>query len=263
MPESRSTGALKGAIGDILKVAQTRRGTPRVRSAEAYVRSVARLNYGAAVKKHFDRRQLKQMLKEMRRALPTLNREVYGITEVGRLSRIAADLGVVLQAHAFKGSDGTGLRGFYVNEAQVLKRPLIWINTATYPTAMAAAFWHEIGHHLTSRMWGIRHHPINLSYEANNRDGVADPKEIAADMVRVLAGYPNTTAQRLFGGSDMEALSGDVGTDLLVSKVRPHVRAVMGLDFQSRFSPRENLYLLGGIIHVAKLRATLLSEYGI
>ena len=261
MPESRSTGALKGAIGDILKVAQTRSTTPCVRNAEAYVRSVARLDYGAAVKKHFDRQQLKQMFKEMRKALPTLNLEVYRITEVGRLSRIAADLGVVLQAHAFKGSDATGLRGFYVNEAEVLKRPLIWINTATYPTAMAAAFWHEIGHHLTNRMWGIRPDPIGLSFGANYRDDLADPKEIAADMVRVLAGYPQPTAERLFGGSDMQGLSQD--TDLLVSKVRPHVRAVMGLDFRSRFSPKENLYLLGGIIHVAKLRTTLLSEYGI
>jgi hypothetical protein len=263
MPEKQSTGALKGAIGDILKAAQTRTGTPGLRDAEAYIRRVARLDYGAAVKKHFDRPQLKRMLKEMRKALPTLNREVYRVTEVGRLSGIAADLGVALQAHAFRGSDGTGLRGFYVNEAELLKRPLIWVNTATHPTAVAAAFWHEIGHHLTNRMWGLRNPPLSLSYGPNYHDDLDDPKEIAADMVRVLAGYPQPTAQRLFGGFDLEALSADVGADLLVSKVRPHARAVMGFDFLSRFSPRDNLYLLGGIIHVAKLRTTLLSEYGI
>ncbi len=107
----------------------------------------------------------------------------------------------------------------------------------------------------------MRHHPISLSYGASYRDDVSDPKEIAADMVRVLAGYPKRVAQRLFGGAEMEAMSRDV--DLLVSKVRPHVRASMGLDFQSRFSARENLYLLGGIIHNAKLRTALLSEYDI
>jgi hypothetical protein len=261
MLESHSTGALKGAIEDILSTAHKRSRTPYVRSAEAYIRKVAALDYGAAVRKHFDGPQLRQMLKEMHNTLPTLNREVYRITELGGLSRKAAHLGVVLQAHPFKGSDATGLRGFYVNEAEILKRPLIWVNTATHPVAMAASFWHEVGHHLTNRIWGIRHHPISLSMGPDYRDDLADPKEIAADMVRVLAGYPQATARSLFGGPDMEALSHNV--DQLVFKVLPHVQAVMGLDFQSRFSARENLYYLGGIIHVAKLRITLLSEYGI
>jgi hypothetical protein len=261
MAEPQSEGALKQAIGDILKVASTRNRTPSVRGAEAYFRSVVRLDYEAAVKRHFDRPQLKQMLKEVRKTLPTLNREVYRITGIGRLSRIAAGLGVVLQAHAFSGSDGAGFRGFYVNEAEVLKRPLIWVNTAAHPASVAAAFWHEIGHHLTNRIWGIHHHSVGMSFVANYRDHLADPKEIAADMVRVLGGYPKPIAEKLFGGSDLEALSQDA--DLLVSKAISHLRAVVGFDFQSRSSPRDNLHYLGGIIHTAKLRMTLLSEYGI
>ncbi len=95
----------------------------------------------------------------------------------------------------------------------------------------------------------------------NYRDLLSDPKEIAADMVRVLGGYPRPTAMRLFGGEDMEALRRDA--DLLVAKATSHVRAVMGFDFQNRFSQRDNFYYLGGMIHTAKLRTTLLSEYGI
>src|SRR5271166_840767 len=254
MPEIQSLGTLKGAIGDILKAVPTQTRVVSVRKAEAYFRTIARRDYDAAVKRHFDRPQLKQMLKEVRKTLPTLNREVYRITEIGRLSRIAAEMGVVLQAHAFTGSDGTAFRGFYVNGAEVLKRPLIWVNTAAHPGAMAAAFWHEIGHHLTNRIWNTRQPPISLSFGANYRDHLADPKEIAADMVRVLGGYPKATAEQLFGGPDMESLRGDA--DLLVSAARPHVRAVMGLDFQSRCSPKEDLYYLGGMIHTAKLRMT-------
>jgi hypothetical protein len=261
MPEIRTTGALKEAIGDILKRSAKRSTASSVSSAEAYFRGVARRDYDAAVKKHFDRQQLKQMLKEVRRTLPTLNREVYRITGIDRLSRIAADLGVVLQAHAFAGSDGAGFRGFYVNEAQVLKRPLIWVNTAAHPAAVAAAFWHEIGHHLTNRIWGIRHHPAAQSFGADYRDHLADPKEIAADMVRVLGGYPKPIAERLFGGSELAASTRDA--DLLISKALPHVRSVMGFDFQSRCLPKEGLCYLGGMIHTAKLRTTLLSEYGI
>ena len=261
MPESRSTRALEGAIQDILKLAQQRSRTPSVRSGEAYVRDVVELDYGAAVKKHFDAQQLKKMLRELRRALPTLNDEAYTITQVGDLSRQAAGLGVLLQAKPLRGSHAAGLRGFYVSQAEVLKRPLIWVNSANHPTAMAASFWHEVGHHLSNQIWGTHQQPDSVSFGAHYRDDLENPKEIAADMVRVLAGYPRATAQRLFGGSDVSALSRDANR--LVAVARPHMRSMMGFDFQSRFSPRENLFYLGGIIHVAKLRTTLLSEYGI
>jgi hypothetical protein len=260
MPEVQSTGALKGAIGDILKRAPARSAASSVRGVETYFRNVAQRDYDAALKKHFDRAQLRQMLKEVRKTLPTLNLEVYRVTGIERLSKIAQDLGVVLQAHAFNGSDGAGFRGFYVNEAEVLKRPLIWVNTAAHPAAAAAAFWHEIGHHLTNRIWGTPHSAA-MSFGANYRDHLADPKEIAADMVRILGGYPKPIAEKLFGGFDHDASSRDA--DLLVAKAMPHVRRVMGFDFQKRCLPKEGLCYLGGMIHTAKLRMTLLSEYSI
>jgi len=261
MPESRSTGALKGAIDDILKFAQTRKRDVTARKSEADYRAIAKIDYGSAVGKHFDRTQLKQMFKEMRRTLPTLNQEIYRITDLTRLAAIAKGLGVIFQAHAFTGSDAAGFRGFYVNEAEVLRRPLIWVNTAAHPAAAAAAFWHEIGHHLTTEILGTHHQPIGLSIGANYRENLTDPKEIAADMVRVLGGYPQPIARKLFGGLQHQASNTDA--DLLVAQARPHVRAVMGLNLQSPSSPKENLYYLGGMIHTAKLRATLLNEYGI
>jgi hypothetical protein len=199
------------------------------------------------------------MLKEVRKFLPTLNSQIYRITDLRRLSGIAERFGVVLQARVFPGSDGAGFRGFYVNEAEVLKRPLICVNTAAHPATVAATFWHEIGHHLTDQFWGTSS-GTSMS-QSSYRDLLSDPKEIAADMVRVLGGYPQPTAIRLFGGEDMEGLSRDA--DLLVAKATSHVRAVMGFDFQNQFSRRDNFYYLGGMIHTAKLRTTLLSEYGI
>lgn len=261
MPEDRSVGALNGAIRDILKVAHAQGRAPSIRSAQKHIRNISELDYGAAVRRHFDRGQLNQMLKEMRKALPTLNRQMYRITDVEKLAKIAHKLGVLLKAEAFKGTDASGLRGFYVNEAEVLKRPLIWVNTATHPTGVAASFWHEIGHHLTNRMWGHRHSPISLSHGTNYSDDLANPKEVAADLVRVLAGYPQPIAMQLFGRVDMEALGRD--PDRMIARARPYVQAAMGFDFTSRCTPKENLYYLGGMIHNAKLRTTLLSEYGI
>jgi hypothetical protein len=260
MPKSGSAGALKGALVDILKGPDAQPKAAAARKAEAYFRLIAGRDYDAALKGHFKRRELSQMLKDVRKTLPTLNREIYRKTELGHLSDIAAKLGVTLQTHALPGEDGAGFRGFYINKAERLKRPLIWVNTAAPPAATAAAFWHEIGHHLTNRIWG-KNQTESMPFGGNFRDHLADPKEIAADMVRVLGGYPQPIAQRLFGGADMEQLRTD--PDLLVSKALSHVRAVMGFDFQGRFSPQEDLCYLGGMIHTAKLRMTLLSEYGI
>ncbi len=261
MPDNRSTGALKGAIGEILKVAQTGTKATSARKAEADFRTIGRRDYDAELRKHFDPAQLRRMLKEVRKSLPTLNHEVYRITDIGRLTKIASELGVVLQARAFPGAEGAGFRGFYVHEAEVLKRPLIWINTAAPAVAAAAAFWHEIGHHLTNQIWGLRNAPAGAAFGTKYSDQMSDPKEIAADLVRVLAGYPKPIAQRLFGGPDREELRADV--DLLVARAMSHVRSVMRFDFQRRTAPKEDLYYLGGMIHTAKLRTTLLTEYGI
>ena len=91
MPECQGDGALNEAIGQILTSAAARARTSGVRCAVTYIRDVAELDYGAAVRRHFDRTQLKEMFREMRRALPTLNREVYSVTNVDRLT--AMELG--------------------------------------------------------------------------------------------------------------------------------------------------------------------------
>ncbi len=151
-----------------------------------------------------------------------------------------------LAGRAFQGRMATGFRGFYVNEAEVLKRPLICVNTATHPTVVAAAFWHEIGHHLSNRIWGARQYPSSLAFSSNDPDRFTDPKEIAADMVRVLGGYPRPmpsaySVSPIFKRWAMTSIC-------WYRRAIPHMRAEMGFDFQSRFSAKENLYYLGGII---------------
>jgi hypothetical protein len=259
MPDSQA-GALKGAIDEILKFANAQSGASNPRRAELYCRAIARRDYDLTLKRHFDRTQLRQLVKELRRTLPTLNRQIYRITDLTRLAGIARKLGVTLQDHAFRGSEGAGFRGFYVNEVEVLRNPIIWVNTAAPPAAAAAAFWHEVGHHLTSQVWGVSH-SVSPSFNTSERDDFSDPREIAADLVRVLGGYPKVIAQSLFGGGDMERTRYDA--DRLVAKAIPHVRSVMGFDLRNQFSAQENIFYLGGMIHTAKLRTTLLSQYGI
>ena len=52
--------------------------------------------------------------------------------------------------------------------------------------------------------------------------------------------------------------------DMIIRKAMPHVRAMMGFDLRrNQFATQGNLLYLGGVIHTAKLRMTLLSQYGI
>lgn len=78
-------------------------------------------------------------------------------------------------------------------------------------------------------------------------------------MLLVLACYPHHAALRLFNGP----ASTKPHPGRLVSRARPYIRAVSGWDFEKKLTATENLERLTGMIHFAKLRATLLSEFEI
>ena len=101
-----------------------------------------------------------------------------------------------------------------------------------------------------------------LSLSPDYQDHLDDPEEIVADMLLVLACYPHHAALRLFNGrASTKPLSQDPGR--LVSRVRRYIHAVSGWDFEKKLTATENLERLTGMIHFAKLRVTLLSEFEI
>ena len=239
--------------------AQSDSAKATVRSAHKYFESLSGRDYATDIRKHFDRRQLRQILAHVRHALPTLNQQVFRTTNPRCLAKTASELGVVLRTDRFEGSDGYSLRGFYVHDKKVFDRPSIWVNTAREPVGVAAAFWHEVGHHLTRRILHERGRKMTLSFETNHKQHLADPAEILADMVMVLACYPKAAAVQLFQSSKL----GTPSTAELLSKVKPYLRSITGLKFDDQFLAQENLNVLAGIIHLAKLRAALLSDYEI
>ncbi|MHB8384084.1 MAG: hypothetical protein ACYDC3_17285 [Candidatus Binataceae bacterium] len=262
MGKGRAARSLDGLIREIVKCAQPRSAKTFLQDdAEKSFRFLARLDYAAALDKHFDRRQLGEIFTEMRTVLPKLNREVFAILDRRRLARIATAMGAVLHANAFEGCEGRTLRGFYVHDNEVMNRPLICVNTANHPVAVAATFWHEIGHHLTNRIFDASHDHSELSFNTKYEDHLIDPREIAADMLMVLACYPQVAARRLFGDSSLNVR--EKSGDALISRVKPYVRSVTGFVFDRHLPATENLNYLAGIIHVAKLRSALLNEYGI
>ena len=256
-PEQAET--LRDLIRDILISADGNVAQPGFRDARKYFDSFARQDYSAAIRKHYDRGELREILGEMRRALPALNRQVFRVTDPRRLGKIADDLGVRLHTDRFEGSEGRSLRGFYLDDTELPARPAIWVNIATHPVGVAAAFWHEVGHHLTREIFDDHHHRVSYSFKTNHLEHLNDASEIAADMVMVLACYPKAAAIRLFARGNFPIRD----TDQLVSRVRPYVSSVTGFDFDNPFSAKENLRYLAGIVHLAKLRAALLMDYEI
>jgi hypothetical protein len=102
---------------------------------------------------------------------------------------------------------------------------------------------------------------MKFAFESNHKQHLADPSEILADMVMVLACYPKAAALRLFPPADGRATVKDVPA--VLSRVRPYLHSVTRLEFDHQFLAQENLHPLAGVIHLAKLRAALLSDYEI
>jgi hypothetical protein len=99
--------------------------------------------------------------------VPPLNQDVFAETNLRRLAAIAADFGAALQPRSFDGPESRSLWGLYVNDRTALRRQLICVNMANHPVAVAAAFWHEIGYHLTREIFDGHHERLNLKFAVN------------------------------------------------------------------------------------------------
>jgi hypothetical protein len=260
MTAIRHTTTLGSLILEILESTGRRSRKLTVAVVRNQFQRASRLDYARQLRALFDRRQMKELLADFRTALPALNAEIFHIHDPRRLAGVAAELGVRFQAEHFEGEAGKSLRGFYVDDRSISKGPLICVNTANHPVAVASAFWHEVGHHLTSRSFDVSH-PSELSFTSSFEDHLENPLEIAADMVSVLAAYPKRAARQLFGEFVKTAKTPDI--DALVSRARTHLRTAAGYDFQLGVPPTENLHYLAGMMHFIRLRWVLFSEYDI
>ena len=231
-----------------------------LRKLEKKLDAIAQRDYSKRLKDHFSSDDLRSLLAAFNVTLPALNHKVFHATELPDLARIASGMGARLKASPLPGP-GRGLRGYYLSDNnELVKTPVICVNTAHNRVAIAAAFWHEVGHHLTWRIVDSRDR-ARFSFGHDFDDHLDDPGELLADMVSVLAGYPRPAAKRLFAASLRSGMP--PSTRSIMSTAVGHLRSVSGWKFEKRFSTSENLRYLAGMIHFAKLRWVLLSEYGI
>lgn len=248
-------------VREIFALSRPQSTHPSYRGAAEILRATTGENYSTLVGRLFDRRQVRQIFIELSNALPALNKKVLRAREPRRFVDIAASAGAQCVAGPFEATQQSRLRGFYLRQAEGIKRPLIWVNTATPQVVTAVSFWHELGHHLTARLFDDCRHELHLSFGINYHLHLRDPLETAADMLSVLAAYPKPAAERLFSRSLKSGVAPDA--DSLLARLRLYLRSVSGFDFERGARRIDNLRHAAAMIHFGKLRWALLSEFDI
>lgn len=252
---------LEIVIGQILRT------QPRVarlgffEDARCALAAIRDRDYDNAMSAQFSRDELRAIVARFSQALPALNRKKLRGTSREHLRRTARRLGADLQIGPVLTDEVQGLRGFYAGRSELLKRPLIWINSAQHRVPLAASFWHEVGHHLSAGFLDRGAARAIWSFDADYSGHLDDPLEILADVLPCLAAYPRREAVLLV--AQVASAGGDSEADAILSVFRAHLRKKIGFDFEKRRPAAENLGYLAGMLHFAKVRVALLRSYDI
>jgi hypothetical protein len=223
-------------------------------------------DYRRALRENVSRSQVLALSSSATKLWPRLNRERLPVPTVADFSKISKRLSLNLSTRECRQRDGMALRGFYVHSIAGLtkdrhKGGLIYLNTAHHPAAVGATFCHEIGHHLALEL--VQHaeeRPVHYFFDAAYSSHLDDPVELIADVLVSFAAYPKATARKMFG-SELPAIKDLSGGNL--EQLLDYLKTGWGIDFRGLRQPGHHLVYLAGMVHYAKLRSALLTEYQI
>lgn len=242
------------------------RGSTAADSARVEIQSIVRRDYGRALRKSLDRTEVLEIVSEATREVwPHLNRAPVRLVSASKFMQHWSKLGVQFQVANLGSPEGLAVLGFYARKVGPTKRPLICVNTAHHPAAIGAAFCHEMGHHLTARIFdSTSDQPQLLAYTAYE-DHLDDPSELAADSLVSLGVFPQEIAHYLFGGLDCRSAMGRRRQTALpmFAGVLSYFQTHYNLHFDATLSRDKKQQYLAATIHYAKLRRALLLEYDI
>jgi len=227
------------------------------------IKSLARRDYGRALRKSLGRQEVLEIVAEARRLVwPHLNREPLRLVAPSEFTRLWSRLGVDFRLAKFDGPKGLALMGFYAGKLGPSRRPLIYVNTAHHPAAIGAVFSHEMGHHLTAKIFASQEeHAAYMTYTAF-ADHLRDSGELAADCLVSLGVFPQNTARKMFAVESRPAERANPVEPLFV-QVSNYVQDRYGFSTDARLSVHKKLPYLAGMIYYANLRKALLDEYDI
>jgi len=227
------------------------------------IKSLARRDYGLALRKSLGRQEVLEIIAEAKKMVwPHINREPLRLVTPSEFTRLWSRLGIDFKLAKFDGPKGLALMGFYAGKLGPSRRPLIYVNTAHHPAAIGAVFSHEMGHHLTAKIFASQsEHAAYMTYTAF-ADHLREPEELAADCLVSLGVFPEATARKIFA---VESRPSDRAKPVepLFERVSNYVQARYGFSPDARLPVLKKLPYLAGMIYYANLRKALLDEYEI
>ena len=224
-------------------------------------------DYGDALRSHLSRAEIREIVREAKRtAWPHLNDSAVRLGSMKEFAERASALGADFRIAKMPWPSGLALFGFYLGKDSGLeKRPLICLNGAHHPAAVATAFLHEVGHHVTAELFSTRKEMIQLSRQTGYAAHLDDPRELAADIAR---------QPRPLSAQDGLAIVRDrpaTGKPRAPAKGQNHPpprkrcsapRSAMA-SISNACQSRKRLQYQAGLIHFTRLREALLDEYGL
>ncbi len=193
---------------------------------------------------------------------PHLNREPLRLVTPHEFTRLWSSLGIDFKLANFGGPQGLALMGFYAGKMGPSRRPMIYVNTAHHPAAVGVAFSHEMGHHLTAKLFDSKkEHTHYLTYTAY-AEHLENPEELAADSLVSLGAFPGDIARKMFEGESGPSESAKPDEPVF-ARISNYVQSRYGFNLDARLPAHKKLPYLAGMIHYANLRRALLDEYDI
>jgi hypothetical protein len=258
---------IDGLAAEIVKSAETASNDriPAVVITPEEIARLSNLDYGRALRACLSRAELREIVSEAKReAWPHLNDDAVRLGSMNEFARRASVLGADFRIAKMPWPSGLAVFGFYLGSDSGLdNRPLICLNGAHHPAAVATAFLHEVGHHVTARLFSSRDVTIRLSRQTGYDAHLTDPRELAADVLVSLGVYPRNIAERLFDLGPVRKTSKSVDQQPEsqgASKLVAGTARRYGVDLSS-LPIQKRLQYQAGLIHFSKLRQALLDEY--
>jgi hypothetical protein len=265
MTVKKRISRMVGLTKDIVSTAKTA-SNERERAQPARADEIQRLwnrDYGHALRGCLSRAEVREIAAEgKRKAWPHLNDSPVRLGSNREFAERASSLGADFRIARMPWKSGLAVFGFYLGKDSGLeKRPLICLNGAHHPAAVAVAFLHEVGHHVTADLFSTRNDLVQLSRQTGYEAHLCDPRELSADVLVSLGIYPHEMAVRLFdapparkGASGAESLAGENAVRGLANRY--------GLDL-SNLPKQQRVQYQAGLVYYTKLRQALLAEYGL
>lgn len=252
---------------EIVKASKGPDASLAARSASVEIQSLEQQDYGRPLRKSLKSSEVQEIVAEARSSVwPRLNDESVRLVSPTEFTRLWSGLGVQFQLAKLRGAEGLALLGFYVREMGRSRLPLICVNTAHHPAAIGAAFSHEMGHHLVGRLFDSRKgHAQLLTYTAYG-EHLNDPEELAADVLVSIGVFPEAIARQIFLKPRRARKSRSTAAELpdsVSTTVLEYMKSRFGLNFGVQLPSAKKLQYLAAVIHFAKLRRALLTEYDI